>query len=400
MALEIKRGEDSHLGEEENSKNSRLFFFKEFFDRLGYGFGSQQFLNIILYQMSTSLFLVGTISGLRVFISAFISLALSSYSISRNAARKLMSASGILFGFCFLFIAIAFFLNSIVLFVFSLLLGSVGIVAYGNLYQELLKDILRAEKRGRLFGMIAYYGILITVFSFLLGGLLMDIFPASGTDISLNLLGAELPVKVFGYLVVFELAAIFFILSGYIFSFVKSMEKDARIAVPLRLNVWMEKIAKNRLLLFLMVSSLLLSVAQILANAYYGIFIYQAYSYTGFGFFIVAALFSTALLTSMIGPFISKMNSRLYGKIPMIVFGTLLMAITPLTYYYNPTFIPIAMATMLGMIGSVIVGVEDGLLLADFLREDEIKEYFRASSTVISASCLVLVPAGALFAQV
>lgn len=399
MPLETKRGEDS--GEDRtDSRNSRLFFLKEVFDRLGYGFGAQQFINILLYQLSSSIFLVGAINGVRAFLSVIASLLVSSYSAAANLKRKLMGAAGILFGFCFLFMAVAYFFGSVLLFVFALLLATAGVVAYGDIYQEFLKGVLKPEKRGHMLGKIAYYGILITAISILIGGLLMDLFSPLGTEISLNIIGREFSFKIFGYLIVFELAAIFFILSGYVFSFVKEKEKGKQIQPSISVKQYLAKITQNRVLLVMVTSSLIIGIAQILANSYYSIFIYQTFYYTGFGFFIVALIFSVALVTSLLAPYISQINAKLYGKFPMLVFGTLLLAITPLTYYYNPSFVAIVIATMLGVMGSVIVGVAHSLLVADFMREEEVKKYFRASSMLISVSCLFFVPAGAYLAQI
>jgi MFS family permease len=83
----------------------------------------------------------------------------------------------------------------------------------------------------------------------------------------------------------------------------------------------------------------------------------------------------------------------------MLVFGTLLIAIMPLTYFYNPNLVAISMATMIGIIGAAIVGVANGLLILDILHERDRKYYFRVSNLLITIPYIITIPIGSFIAQ-
>ena len=153
-------------------------------------------------------------------------------------------------------------------------------------------------------------------------------------------------------------------------------------------------------MLILLITGAITSIVQALGNSYYGIFIYTQLNNEGFGGFLnVAAIFLVALLSSLFGSTITQKNSREYGKFPMLVFGTMLMAIMPFTYYYNPNLISIGMATVLGIIGGSIAGVARGLLSLDRIHEEKRKRYFSVSSFLFIFPYLVVVPLGSYVAQ-
>lgn len=384
------------------------FLIKELFDRAGYGLGSQQFINVLFFQTGASLFMIGSINGVKTFLSIIIAWFMKQYSNIRLVTTKLIGRAGIIFGFSFLFMAIARFLHLKWLFALALLLGSIGAVSYGDLYQKLFKESLKKEKRGHLLEKIPYYGLIVTGLCLLLGAFLIETY-APGR-FTINLFGKIIIYPV-GYLIAFDLAAVLFIISGYILSFVKAKEgkeeekKKAVLSylfnqVRSNLNV-LKSFAKNKVLLVLIITSSLVGFVQALANSYYGVFLYKYLRNIGFGgFYNIAVVFLLALIASFIGPAISKKNAQLYGKFPMLVFGTLLMAITPLTYYFNPSLVPIAMATIIGVIGGSIAGVAHGLVIADLMHESDRKTYFSSMSLFAAFPYLFAIPIGAYAAEV
>ena len=56
-----------------HKKISRKFLTKELFDRAGYGFGSQQYVNILFYQCGASIPIIGLTNGFRAIMSALLS---------------------------------------------------------------------------------------------------------------------------------------------------------------------------------------------------------------------------------------------------------------------------------------------------------------------------------------
>ncbi|MBU4284273.1 MAG: hypothetical protein KJ968_04130 [Nanoarchaeota archaeon] len=387
------------------SKKIKKFFFKEFFDRISYGFGSQQFINILFSQTGASYFVIGTINGLRVVLSVIIASFLDEYSKVRQISKRFIGITGIIFGLSFIFMAMARFLHSVPLFALALLIGSIGAVSYGELYQNMFKYALKKE-RSYLLRNIAQYGLMITGASILLAGFLMDKFPAIGTPISLF----GFKFRIFGYLIAFEIAAISSIISGYVLSFIKEKQvKFIEKRTPLtQLKIQFNNIkdnlfvfVKNKVILILFVASIITGFVQTLGNSYYGIYIYETFKYGYFrGFTNVAVIFLIAIMTSFFAPFIVRKNAREYGKFPMLVFGTLLMAIMPLTYYYNPNLVSISIGTLIGFIGAAIVGVSHGLLTIDIMPENQRKAYFSTYSLLIIIPYLIIIPLGAYAAQV
>jgi len=387
------------------SKKIKQFFFKDFFDRVSYGFSSQQFINILFFQTGASYFVIGTINGLRVILSVIIAAFLSEYSKTRQISKRFIGTTGIIFGFSLLFIAMARFLHSVPLFALALLIGSIGAVSYGELYQRLFRDTVKKE-RSKLLMNIAQYGLMITGVSMVLAGFLMDKFPAMGTPISLF----GFKFRVFGYLIAFEIAAISSIIAGYILSFIKEKQikfiekRSLSTQLKIQFNNIKDNLSvfiKNEVVFTLFVASIITGFVQTLGNSYYGIYIYETFknSYLK-GFTNVAVIFLIAMMTSFFAPFIVKKNAKTYGKFPMLVFGTLLMAIMPLTYYYNSNLISISIGTLIGLVGAAIVGVSHGLLIIEIMPESKRKIYFSAYSILITIPYLIMIPVGAYVAQI
>jgi hypothetical protein len=382
--------------------SSGPYILKEIFDKVGYGFGSQQFVNILFFLTGASFFVIGIVNGIRVILSALISIFMEEYSKVRRVSKKFIGRSAIIFGFTFLLMSAAIFLSSPLLFALAILIGSVSIVPYGDFYQKLIGD----RNIPYLKNMVGY-GLIITAASLFIGAYLMDRFPIFGVPVSFTIFGKLVSLRVYGYIIVFEITALSFILSGYILSFIKGKEKSVKGDVLKQLRVGLRSIKeklpyffKNRLILMLIVGGVLTSVVQTIGNSYYGVFVYEKFKDVGFGGFLnVAMVFLVAVFSSFFGFIISKMDSKAYGKLPTMIFGTLLMALMPLSYYYRPNLVLITMGTIFGVIGSAIVGVTNGLVTLDAVHEGERRLYFSTYGLSIAGSYIVLVPFLAYFAQ-
>ncbi len=384
--------------------SSRLYVLKEIFDKIGYGFGSQQFVNILFFLTGASFFLIGLVNGAKIILSTLISLFTNEYSKVKAISKKLMGRSAIIFGFTFLLISAAIFLNSVILFALAILIGSISIVPYGEFYQKMVsgKDKVYLKKT-------VNYGLIITAVSLFIGAYLMDTFPISGIAASFTLFGKSFSLKVFGYLIVFEITALAFILSGYVLSLIKE-EKEERVGKKVSLKQIIpgfktikDKLPyflRNKLILMLIVAGILTSIVQTIGNSYYGIFIYNEFKDVGFGGFLnVAIVFLVAVFSSLFGSLISKIDSRAYGKFPTLVFGTLLMSIMPLSYYYKPNLVLVTMGTISGVIGAAIVGVASGLLVLSLIHEKERKMYFSAYGICTAISYVIFIPFFSYFAH-
>ncbi|MEM4710554.1 MAG: hypothetical protein QXL18_01260 [Candidatus Woesearchaeota archaeon] len=394
----------------ERSKNDKIFAIKEFLDRIAYGFSSQQFINILFMFAGASLFLIGFINALKNAVVTLLSGAIREYSKIKYVSKRTISSSGIIYGFSFFGISIGLVIKNPYVFAFSLLLGSLGIIAHGDLFLEYSKLLLKHEKRSLFLKFISYFGIIITAVSLFLAAFFMDLVPVNGMLINLSFLGfPDVVFKIFGYLIVFEITAILFIISGYILSMINETElvMTGNFHFVSFLKSYVKSttesykvFSKNKKVYLLTIATILTTVLQIVGNSYYGIFIYERFK-TQFlgGFLNVAVVFVFALLASFLGTIFTKSFSKSLGEAPMLVFGTLLIALMPLTLYFNPKLYSISLAAALSVIGGVIVGIAQSLLAERLLDESELKVFFSSLGFVSIIPILAIGFLGSLIAQ-
>ena len=395
----------SHVRERDTAdkRNSRIFAWREFLDRFGYGAAAPQFINILFYQTGASLFLLGLFNGLRTVISMLFTSVLQEYAKVHRVSKNLISAAGVLFGFSFLAMAFAIRSQSVWLFAVGMLLAGIGVVTYGDLYNKFVLETVRREKMGAVLRKMGAYGVFITMLSMLLGGWLIDEFPATSAEITL--LGIRMtPI---GYLLSFEITAFAFIISGYLLSFIYERREERSYPLGRFIKEHYASLYKNirtflkdRYIALLLLATIITGLLEVLGHSYYAVFIYQQFHDQVFGGFLnVAVIASVAILASFAGPFVTRRLQHAIGLAPMLVFGTLLMAILPLTLVYNISFLAIGAAFACSVIGSAIVGFAQGLLVRKLMNEETRKAYFMAVGLLVALPYLLLVPFGAWLAQ-
>jgi hypothetical protein len=315
-----------------------------------------------------------------------------------------MSKAGILFGLSFLFIAMAVVIKSLALFSLALLIGSVGVVTYGDLFNQLVERTIKKEKMGKFLLRMSQYGVLITGVSLLLSGYLFDKFPIFNIT-KVTLFGKTLPL--YGYLIAFEITAIAFILSGYVLHYIKEkkIESPPMTAGFFRgyyhkIKVQTKSFVNNKYLFTLVFASSITGLVQILGNSFYGIFMYEQFKDIALGGFTnIAVIFTIAIMASFLGPAFSNYLNKKVGLAPAMVFGTLLLAITPLVAVYNAHFVSITIANSLSVIGAAILGMGQGLLIRKLLNEEQRKLYYAALSIAVIVPFIILIPIGSFIAQ-
>jgi MFS family permease len=371
---------------------------KDILDKIGFGFGSQQFINILFLQTGASIFLLGLINGLRVVFGNLASFFLEKHE-NIKTSKRLISLSGIIFGFSFLIMTFGIFIRSAILFSIAILMGSVSVIVYGqarNLFKVSTGRVFLNEK-------IMKYSLIITAISLFIAAYLMDAFPASG-EVTWNIFGR--PFSVYGYLIVFEIAAVSFILAGYILSFVKKKESNAAQETKQETNESQLKhnfsfFVDNKMLLLLIIASMVVSVVQIVGYSYYGVFIFQKFNDVMFGGYLnVAMVFLISVFTSLIGYFITKINAREYKKFPILIFGVAMLAFMPFTYYFSQDLAFITFGTIIGVIGSSIIGVTSSLLTIELINYDKRQAYLSLVNLFSIPVFIIVVPIFALVAQI
>lgn len=388
-----------------NKLLNSAFSLKEVLDRIGYGLGAHQFVTILFFLSGASAFLVGIINALRDVISDFISAFIGSYERVQTISKTTISFAAILFGFSFFGLVLGYRQNSTLIFVISLLIGSLGIVSYGRLYTNLLNQQIKHERKTKFLRGVAHYGLLITIATFIVSGILFERLGLETTQ--WQVLGLSIPVS--GYFVAFELAAIMFILSGFILSTIPARELEHK-TYPLKqfLKEYIHQVGaqaklfftnKNSFLLF--IASVIISVVQTLGASFYGYYIFVLFRDQFFGGFLnIAIIFSVAILASFLGPSFTRFIQKRAGLAPMFVFGTLLLAIMPLVLVYNTNFYPILVAGSLAILGASIIGVAQGLLTHKLLSLSERKTFFASLRFLSAVPFLIFAGAGALIATI
>lgn len=380
----------------DDDKNLSKLTIKEILDKIGFGFGSQQFINILFLQTGAPLFLIGLINSLRVVFGNLISFFIEKFQNVKT--KKLIGLSGIIFGFSFLLIAVAIFSKSVTLFAFAILLSSIAIVVYGE-SNALFR--IRSDK-AYLIEKIMKYSLVITAISLFIAAYLMDNYPASGTSVLLNVFNNLISFKVYGYLIVFEIAAISFIAAGYILSKVREKSIASKITPEnLQLKDLSNLFIKNKIILLLIITSIIISLVQTIGYSYYGIFIYQNFNNVLFGGFLnVAMVFLISVFTSLIGYFITKRNSEVYRKFPILIFGIMMIAFMPFVYFLEPSLIFITIGTIIGVIGGSTVGVVNSLLVIELINFNLRQAYFHFINILSIPFFLIIAPILAYIAQI
>lgn len=404
-------GENLKFKSVERDKNDKILTIKELFDRIGYGFASQQFINILFMLSGASFLLIGLTNAVKTALASLMSGAIIELKKIKYIGKNLISTSGMVYGFSFFGIIIALVMKNPLIFAGSLIVGSLGIIAHGDLFLEYSKLLLKHEKRSDFLKLISYFGMLITAASLLIAGFVMEFIPLNGMVIDLGFVGLpNMAFKVFGYLLIFEITAIMFILSGYLLSLIKDAEAlftaDMNFLRFLK-NYFSDTISsykifsKNNKVYLLTIATISTTVLQVVGNSYYGIFIYERFK-TQFlgGFLNVAVVFVVALIASLIGSMLTKRFAKSLGEAPMLVFGTLLISLMPFTMYFNPKLYAIALAAALSVVGGVIVGIAQGLLAERLMNESELKVFFSSMGFVSIIPILCIGALGAIVAQV
>ncbi|MBU0471677.1 MAG: hypothetical protein KKF65_03565 [Nanoarchaeota archaeon] len=396
------------LKREDNTKSLiKGFVWKEVLDRIGYGFVSHPFLNILFAFSGASYFFIGFINALRTFISLFYSSFLKQFSKVHEISKKFISRAGILYGFSFLVMSFAVVVRSPLIFALAFLIGGLGVVAHGEVYVGFLRNSLKREHMGVFLSRISSYGTIITIVSLLISGYIMELFPLVGKLVSFTIFGKLFSFKLYGYLISFEITAFAFILSGCILAYIKQRVVSKQASMFSFVDEFFHKLKvhssfffRNKVVVFLSLTSVVTGVVHLLGTSFYGLFIFNHFKNDFLGGFLnVAVVFSIAAVFSFIGPWFTKNLRHHIGVSPMLVFGTLLTAMLPLSLAYNPNLIVVAVATALSIVGSSILGMAQSFFTSKLLSESDRQTYFSFIGVAVSIPIFLLSLVGAFLAQ-
>jgi MFS family permease len=135
----------------------------------------------------------------------------------------------------------------------------------------------------------------------------------------------------------------------------------------------------------------LTAFSQTLANSFYGIYIYRFFDNS---FLTVALVFLFALLGAPLGLSLGRFFSRKVGVFPLLVFGSLLLAIGPFTYYFSTNIFLIAFSTFVSFMGSSILGISSSILSNKLIPEIDKKNFYNTNSVIMLIPYFLLIPLG------
>ncbi len=377
-------------------KNNLLIKYKILLDKLGAGFSSIQFLNILLSFTGISYFIIGIVNAAKSAINTITSSVVKKQVERGKFSTDVMIVSGIFFGLSFFIIAVGIAFGLKWAFIFGLLIGGFFFVIHGDMFQIFLNKYLRKLKPGLFAEKTTLVGVILMAISLLLSAWLLEKIPVTGRQITFPLLGK---VTSYGYVLSFEIAAVAFILSAYLFMIIniklvsfKEIESSETRGYFSDLIFNAKKYFKNKYLFTLTFATMFLGVFQAVMNAFLGIYIYNKYNdiFLG-GFLNVGFMLALALLVVLIGPAVTERMNKNLGVAPLFVFGTLLMAILPLTLYYNSYFPAVVVANMLSILGAAMIGAGHNLVSVRLLNEKDRESYYTFSGLFALIPFIVIV---------
>lgn len=195
------------------NRNNSLIRKKIFADKVGAGFSSIQFLNILFSFTGASLFMIGMINAIKSSLNTVTSSVVKKNAEKGWLSSDLMIVSGLFFGFSFLFIALGISFKWKWLFAISLLAGSICFVIHGDMFQVFLDRYMKKFKPGIFGGKAAFVGTVIMAAAIFISAYIVEKIPFGGEYFILPVIGRTL---FYGYLISFEVAAFAFIFSSYL----------------------------------------------------------------------------------------------------------------------------------------------------------------------------------------
>ena len=402
MKKEGRREEDAV-----DARNEKLLKRKFYLDKLGYGFSSTQFINILFYISGASIFLIGLTNGLKSFFNTLISTFIKEITEKREISKNRISIAGLIFGFSFLILALSVVMKLPYLFMAVLLIGGIAVTIYGELFNNFLNKYSKKGKLARLSSMATFKGLVLSAISIILAAGIIDLAFLEGQVITIKILEQTALQNIYGYLLTFEITAFAFIASSYLFSKVKIKQENVIQAIDYNayFKILMRKartFLKNKYLLVMTMNMLIVSVFQAMMNSYTGIYVYEHLQGAWLGGFMnVAVMYAAALITAILGPVITSKINKILGVIPMFVFGTLLMALLPITIVFNPLFYPsMVVANILSILGVAIIGSAQGILASKVLSVEDRQKFYSAAGFLSLIPFIIIVTALSYVAQV
>ena len=313
-----------------SSSNNKTVAWKETLDKIAFGAGNLQFINLLFFLLFPSYVVIGIFLSIRSLISSSIE---NNYDgIIRNFKNEKSRAYwyGSMLGYSFILLALSITFRSRVLFIVAFLL--VGIL--GSLYVKSSSKIasyaLSRDRLSHYVKWVAYYGLIIVSAIMIVAGIILDIFnkpysiPIRG--------GAEL--QIYGYALLFFTVGIITMISSYSVSQLKPLRdfkqeqtKPILKSVGSNFSELKRRLAGKGFLRTLLVSGILFYSAQTSLNYLFGLYLYETFN----SFTFVALLLASTIITGFLVPvFFDQKTIIRNGRSSLLFLGAGLATILPL----------------------------------------------------------------------
>lgn len=372
-------------------KNSNIVLFKDFIDKIGYGFSSPLLMFALLYTITKNPILIGIVLALKNCITLIISSYVREYDKQFNLNKKKIATYGTIFGILFLLLGFAKRIDSEIIFSTGIILSTLFMVLHGDLYSKYVTQKLIKSRSHSSIRFVSYFGLIISGVAFVIAGYLLDF-----NNITLNL-GFTI-VNIPGYLLIFEIIAFSFIFSSYAFSFVHPetlkrnfFKQDPQIQKKDFIKIYLKELKQrfkrfitNFNIKLIFYGTLFSGSLQTLISIFAGIYLYIHYQDTGSPFFYLSIIFGFGIIAASIAPVIARSLIKIFGKTPMLVFGVLLISIFPLSIYMNVSLKALIIANAISVIGSSTLSIVKSFIIHSSLTETEKSTYFSTVNPIIS----------------
>ena len=388
-------------------KNSNIVLFKDFFDKIGFGFSSPLLIFAILYTINPQPLLIGVVVAIKSFIMLMSSSFIKEYDERFNFNPKKIATYGTIFGILFLVLGFAKRINSELIYTLGILISTFFMVLHGDLYSKYVAQKLIKSRSHKSIRFVSYFGLIITGLAFIVSGYLLDF-----NNITLNF--GFILINIPGYLLVFEIIAFAFIFSSYAFSFVhpevlenkrdlkEQSEKKKKFFILFfsELKTKFKVFFNNTNIKLIFYGTLFSGSLQSLITVFSGIYLYSQFLNTGKAFFYLSIIFGFGILAATIAPTIARKLIRIFGKTPMLVFGVFLISIFPLSIYLNVSFYALIIANAISVIGSSTLAIVQSFIINNTLSETERTTYFSAINPIIALIVPFIILAFSIMIQI
>ena len=409
----LHRFDESHAHKREHlAKNDTVLSVKETLERVGFGLGNLQLLNVLLITVIPNYLLAGIVLAARSVLSGLVESGYGSFGVSYDREKQRSFWFGSLLGYSFILAAVFItlsdigpsFAQQIFTVLFSLAFLSIGVL--GALYLQsglrLKAGAINKDRMRHYLKWISYYGIVLVAGVFLLAGVVLDLF---ADPITLPL---GRPLLIYGYAVLLFATGIIMIVNAYLstrLTKVRSLQEGVgQVSAYLdtaRVSVG-KVLGEGAFVRNLLIAGTLFYSSQLALNYFLGIHLYDHFD----AFTPVAVLFSATLLTMFVVPlFFDRRTLRLNGRSSLFMFGVGLALMVPLAFALvlvpairDPLIGATGSATAvdflpIGVAGSSVAGIAYSRLALDTLKPELRGRFMRVLGVItpIASAAIILV---------